>query len=197
VRARAIGIYQVFTFGALALGATLGGMAGEAMGLSWALGVAGTACMVCAALVRHLSIDPVTATGATTAWLATPPPVPQPEPADTELETLLRRGGTGRVLEVVRYRIDPADRAAFLRAMAETRQVRLRSGALGWRLYEDVAHPERWVELWEVEDWTAHLREAGRMTEGDQALLARAAALHRSENPPEAARYLNVQPPGG
>jgi hypothetical protein len=102
---------------------------------------------------------------------------------------------SGRVLEVVRYQIDPADRAAFLAIMAECRQVRLRSGALGWRLFEDVAHPERWVEFWLVESWTEHLREAGRMTESDLAILAGAAALHRGATPPEAARYLNV-PPG-
>jgi hypothetical protein len=80
--------------------------------------------------------------------------------------------------------------------MAECRQVRLRSGALAWRLYEDVAKPERWVELWAVESWTEHLREADRLTEWDRAALARAAALHRGETPPAASRYLNVQPPG-
>ncbi len=101
------------------------------------------------------------------------------------------------MLEVVRYRIDPADRAAFLRAMAELRGARLRAGAVLWRLYEDVAHPERWVELWAVPSWIEHLREADRMTPEDRATLAHAAALHRGDGPPEAARYLNVLPGGG
>jgi hypothetical protein len=57
-----------------------------------------------------------------------------------------------------------------------------------------VAHPERWVELWAVASWTEHLREEQRLTEADRAALSRAAALHRGEAPPEAARYLNVQP---
>jgi quinol monooxygenase YgiN len=95
---------------------------------------------------------------------------------------------------VVRYCIDPVDRAAFLDAMQEVRRVRLRSGALTWRLYEDVAHPERWAEFWAVENWTEHLREAHRQTESDVAALARAAALHRADAPPEASRYLNVPP---
>jgi quinol monooxygenase YgiN len=97
-----------------------------------------------------------------------------------------------RVLEAVRYRISPSDRAAFLAVMEEVRRVRLRGGAMSWRLYEDVAHPERWVELWAIESWAEHLREAGRLTEGDLASLARAAALHAGPGQPEAARYVNV-----
>jgi MFS family permease len=195
VRARSIGIYQVFTFGALAAGTTAAGFAGQVLGLPLTLAAAGVLCLLTALLVRRLSIDLRPATSFT--GTAT---VPQPAPAASELADLLPRT-SGRVLETVKFRIDPADRAAFLAAMAECRQVRLRSGAIAWRLYEDVAQPESWVELWAMESWTAHLREEGRMTEWDRATLARAAGFHRGENPPEAARYLNVQPnvhgPGG
>jgi hypothetical protein len=58
----------------------------------------------------------------------------------------------------------------------------------------DGLHPERWTEFWVVASWTEHLREAARMSEEDRAALARAAALHRGDGPPEAARYLNVVP---
>jgi hypothetical protein len=98
------------------------------------------------------------------------------------------------VLEVVRYTVDPADRAAFLAAMREARRVRLRCGAVAWRLLEDVAHPERWIELWAVESWTEHLREAGRLDAADRGVLARAAAFQVGDDAPEAARYLTVQP---
>jgi hypothetical protein len=51
------------------------------------------------------------------------------------------------VLEAVHYRVDPANRNALLAAMREVHHVRLRAGALVWRLYEDVARPDRWIEL--------------------------------------------------
>jgi MFS family permease len=190
VRARAIGIYQLTTFGALALGTFLGGWAGEAFGLPTALAGFGLACGAGAVAVRRFSIEPQ----ATPAETGPATPIPAPEPAAPALAPLLA-GSRGRVLEAVRYRVDPADRDRFLVAMAECRGVRLRSGALAWQLYEDIAHPERWVEFWVVENWTDHLREAERLTDYDRAALARAAALHRAGTPPEAGRYLNVMPP--
>lgn len=194
VRARAIGIYQLCFFGALALGAVLWGWAGDALGLPVTLCASGGLGAVAAVAVRGWRLDPAR-TEVSKDVLATP--MPRPAEADAEFARLLTAGRSGRVLEVVRYRIDPADRAEFLRVMAEVRRVRQRSGALAWRLYADVARPERWIELWAVESWTEHLREADRLTEEDRATLARAAALHRGEGPPEAVRYLNVAPEGG
>jgi hypothetical protein len=177
-------------FGAQALGAVLWGWAGARLGLPTALGLCAGLGAVAALAVRPWRLD-----GAATATAAPPPavPPPRPEAPAAELAELLH-DRSGQVLEAVRYRLDPGDRAAFLAAMAEVRRVRLRSGAVVWRLYEDVAHPERWTEFWVVASWTEHLREAARMSEADRAALARAAALHRGGGPPEAARYLNVVP---
>ena len=58
--------------------------------------------------------------------------------------------------------------------MAEVRKVRGRAGAMFWQLYEDVAHPEGWMEVWSMESWTDHLREVTRLSEEDRAALARA-----------------------
>ena len=190
VRARAIAIYQLSFFGVMALGAALAGWLGARFGVAPALAAAAAGGMAVALLVRPWRLDPVAA-AAREGDRATPVPVPEAPAA--ELEKLLGER-SGRVLEVVRYCVDPVDRGAFLDAMREVRRVRLRSGALTWRLYEDVAHPERWAEFWAVENWTEHLREAQRLTEDDLAALARAAALHRADAPPEASRYLNVPP---
>ena len=189
VRARALGIYQLATFGGLAGGAALGGWAGEALGLPIALGLAGIACALGGLGTHRFAIE-VAPFGPLPEKAV---PAPRLEPADPAMAEALATE-RNRVLEAVRYVIDPANRQAFLAAMAECRGVRLRGGALSWLLYENVAHPERWVELWTVESWTAHLREDSRLTEGDRSILARAAALHRGDGPPEAARYLNVMP---
>ena len=192
VRARAIAIYQLSFFGMMAFGAALAGWLGARFGVGPALAAAAVGGMALALLVRPWRLDPAAAPAARKGEESAAV-VPVPEAPAAELEELLGER-SGRVLEAVRYHIDPADRGAFLEAMREVRRVRLRSGALTWRLYEDVAHPERWAEFWAVGNWTEHLREAHRQTEADVAALARAAALHRADAPPEASRYLNVPP---
>lgn len=183
VRARAIAIYQTCFFAAMAAGSAIWGKAGEVIGITGALGLCAALAAASAILVRGWLLDPAPAVEAADVVL------PRPEAPAAELSALLA-GQSGRVMEVVRYVIPEADRDAFLHAMEEVRRVRLRNGALAWRLLEDVAHPERWIELWAVENWTEHLREETRMGEHDRAAVAAAAAFHRGEAPAEAARFL-------
>jgi MFS family permease len=190
VRARALGVYQLSFFGALALGAVVWGWIGAAFGLPVALGLCAGLGGVAAVAVRPWRLDGASAS-AQSATRPAAPPLPRPEEPAPELTELLH-DRSGRVLELVRYCVDPVDRDAFLAVMAEVRRVRLRSGALAWRLYEDIAHPGSLAEIWAMGSWTEHLREVTRLEEADRATLARAAALHRGDGPPEAARYLNV-----
>jgi MFS family permease len=187
VRARAIGIYQMCFFGALAGGSALAGWLAGVIGVPAALGLFALGGAAGAWPARGASIDDAPARPAPSVT-----PLARPAPAAEELSALLAEG-ENRVLEVVRYQVAPEARAAFLAAMAEARRVRLRAGANVWRLYEDVAHPERWVELWVVDSWDEHLREQARMTEEDRAILAAAAGFHAGAAPPEAARYVNVR----
>ncbi|MCK8783289.1 MFS transporter [Roseomonas sp. NAR14] len=188
VRARAIGIYQLCFFGALSFGAAIWGWVGDAVGLPLGLGSAAAIGAVVAVAVRPWRLD-LTGPAAAPSGAR----LPEPEAPAPELAGVLS-ADSGRIIEMITYRVDPADRAAFLRRMAEMRRVRLRNGASVWRLYEDVAHPERWIELWSVESWTEHLREAVRLTEDDRAIVAQAAALHGGAAPPEVARFINVVP---
>jgi MFS family permease len=192
VRARALGVYQLCFFGALAFGAMAWGWVGAVLGLPVALGLCAGLSAIVAVSVRRWQLDGTgPAAGSRVARSAVS--LPRPEAPAAELTDLLH-DRSGRVLELVRYRVNPAERDAFFTVMAEVRQVRLRSGALAWRLYEDIAHPERFAEIWVVGSWTEHLREVTRLDEADHATLARAAALHHSAEAPEAARYLNVVP---
>lgn len=186
VRARAIGIYQMCFFGAMALGSAFSGWIAGRLGVELTMGLFAVGALAGAVAVRNWRLE---------GDAVAPPPkvdLVRPEPAAPELRTLLHEG-ENRVMEVVRYHVAPEDRARFLAIMAECRRVRLRGGAALWRLYEDVAHPERWVELWTIESWEEHLREAARLTEEDRALLARAAAFDTHGTGPEAARYVNVR----
>ncbi|MFT8245429.1 MFS transporter [Roseomonas sp. BN140053] len=191
VRARAMGVFQVATFGAMALGSTLAGLTGAAFGIPATLAGFGLFGAVGAWLLRRLPMEnPPPVSPAARAAAAAPP---VPEAVAPELAAILA-AGSGRVLETVHYLVPAPERDGFLRTMREVRGVRLRAGAVVWRLYEDVAHPERFMEMWAVESWGEHLREESRQTEHDAVVLARAARLHRGEEAPEARRYLNLEP---
>ncbi len=190
VRARSLAIYQLAQNGALTAGSFGWGVLGGQIGLSNTLLVAAAIGLALAGIVRGYSID---LSLGRTERAAAEPPLPVPEAPAAELVPLLRRA-RGRVMETVHYRVEELQRPAFLAAMAEVRKVRGRAGALFWQLYEDVAHPEGWMEVWSMENWTDHLREVTRLSEEDRAVLARAGVYQCGGDGPRPARYIAVDP---
>ncbi len=189
VRARALAIYQLSFNGALTLGSFGWGWLALHLGLSHALLAAAAIGATLTLLVRNYSIDPTIIVAQ--PEFATPQPVPE-APAD-ELATTLR--ATHRhILETMHYRVDVEHRRGFLAAMNEVRQIRGRAGALQWALYEDIAHPEGWMETWLMDNWTDHLREATRLSEADLSVLTRAGVFQRDGETPLPARFLSIDP---
>jgi predicted MFS family arabinose efflux permease len=76
----------------------------------------------------------------------------------------------GPVLVKIEYRIDPKDRAAFLRALEELGFERRRDGAFAWGIFEDASDLGRYEEAYLIESWLElmHLRE--RVTNADRVL---------------------------
>ena len=190
VRARALSIYQLAQNGALTGGSFAWGWLGQQIGMADTL--------LAAAAIGGASWR---------SWCAAIPSIwpsrglrprrrnhcRSPEAPAAELVPLLRRA-RGRIMETVHYRVEQPQRGEFLAAMAEVRKVRGRAGAMFWQLYEDVAHPEGWMEVWSMESWTDHLREVTRLSEDDRAALARAGVFQCGGDGPRPARYIAVDP---
>jgi MFS family permease len=187
VRARALAIYQLAFNAALAAGSLLWGMLGSTIGLQQSMAGAAVLAVVLAVLVRRYSLDDAIALApAETAAL----PIPE-APAPEFAASLIR--SRGRILETMRYRVPPEHREAFLDAMIGVQRVRGRSGAMDWRLYEDVAHPDGWMEVWSMQNWTDHLREAVRLSDDDKSVLSSVSAFH-DEAAPLPCRFISVEP---
>jgi MFS family permease len=189
VRARSLAIYQLAQNGALTLGSFGWGWLGDMIGLSTALVVAAVVGAVLAGLVRGFTLEQ-TARAAPRDVM----PPPEPEAPAPELVPVLQHA-SGRVMEMIHYRVRREERDVYLEAMEEVRLARRRAGALTWQLYEDVAHPEGWLEVWSVENWTDHLREITRLSSGDRAALGRVAVFQRDGGTPLPSRYLAVETP--
>lgn len=188
VRARALSIYQLAQNGALTVGSFGWGWVGDRIGLSDTFLAAAIIGLLLMAVARFFSIEAITR-AATPKANDQPPPLPEaPAP---EFVPLLRTA-RGRIMEIAYYRVDRAHRTEFLKLMNEVRPVRGRAGALFWQLYEDVAHPDEWVEVWSMESWTDHLRESIRLLDDDRRLLATLSAFQHDAHRPS--RYLAVDP---
>jgi Transmembrane secretion effector len=187
VRARALSLYQLAQNGALTLGSIGWGVLGGEIGITHTFLSASVFGLVLMAVARYFSIEAIVrADSPAAAQTALLPEAPAPE-----FVPLLRHA-RGRIMEMAYYRVESDQRVEFLKLMNELRHVRGRAGALFWQVYEDVAHPEGWVEVWSMESWTDHLRETIRLSEDDKRLLAAVAVFQYEANRPS--RYLAVDP---
>jgi hypothetical protein len=187
VRARALSIYQLAQNGALTIGSFGWGWLGGEIGIPHTFLTASVVGLVLLVVARNFSIEAIVRAPPSAAEQK----APLPEAPAPEFVPLLRNA-RGRIMEMAYYRVEPPQRSQFLGLMNELHHVRGRTGAVVWQVYEDVAHPEGWVEVWSVESWTDHLREAIRLSEDDKRLLASVAVYqHEAERP---SRYLAVDP---
>jgi MFS family permease len=187
VRARALSIFQLAQNGALTLGSFGWGWVGGQIGISHTFLAAAVVGLVLMVIARFFSIEAIVRAPAPVVE----EPAPMPEAPAPEFVPLLR-SARGKIMEIAYYRVEPVRRAEFLRIMNEVHHVRGRAGALFWQLYEDVAHPEGWVEVWTMESWTEHLREVVRISDDDKRLLAALSVFQQAAERPS--RYLAVDP---
>lgn len=183
VVARALSIYQMATFGGMALGSWLWGAVAATQGSGTALMIAGLALLPGAVLVG--------------LWL------PLRSTADLNLDldeqwqvpstTMPLEPRSGPVVISIEYRIAESDTLDFLRVMHERRRSRRRDGARRWRLLRDLVDPELWTERYETPTWLDYLRLNHRITHDDARLTAAIRALHQGSEPPRVRRRLERQ----
>jgi predicted MFS family arabinose efflux permease len=174
VQARVLALYQTVVFGSMAVGSYAWGAVAAFTSLEVAHLLAGA--LLLSGIVLHW-------------WLPLPagePPDLQPSPPSRAdpLPTIRRALGEGPVMVQVEYRVGATSAPSFVAAMDEVGHLRRRNGALRWRLFQDVADGEHWIEVFVVADWIEHRRLRRRMTVADAALEAKAVAFHKGEGPP-------------
>ncbi len=180
---RALSLYQMFTFGGMALGSWLWGhwveshdlstafqlsagvmSVGLLLGLRWPLSVAAA-----------LDLDPLN------RWQE--PPV--------GLDILPR---SGPVAIAVEYLIQPDDIPDFLELMQQRRRIRKRDGARRWTLLRDLGDTQAWVERFELPTWADYVRFHARTTQADGHVGERIRTLHQGASAPRVRRLLERDP---
>ena len=184
VKARALAIYLMVFFGAMALGSTLWGFVAGIIGIDFTLVAAAVGLAIASLATARFRL-------AAADGLDLAPSMHWPAP---QLAAEIAHD-RGPVMVTVEYRIDPEQPQAFVSAMQAVRRARRRTGALEWGLFEDAADRGRYVEYFIVESWLDHLRQHERVTVSDRRLQDAAHAFHVGAKPPVVSHL--VAPAGG
>jgi MFS family permease len=165
VRGRGLAIFSTVMFGGLTFGSAIWGQVAALTNLPAALFAAAAGALVAIPLLWRWKLQ-------TGAGVDFTPSMHWPQPTlsqDIEADR-------GPVLVTIEYRVDPADRAAFVEAVEQLAPERRRNGAFEWGLFEDTAQDGRFLETFMLDSWMEHLRQHERVTEADRA---RQAKVHR------------------
>ncbi len=165
VRARGLALYTTVFFGCLTVGSAAWGEIAVRVGLPSAHFLAAAGTVAAMLLTWRWKLQ-------TGAGIDLTPSMHWPAPITAQVIEQDR----GPVLVTVEYRIRPADREAFLEALAKLEHERRRDGAYAWGVFEDAAEAGRVMETFLVESWMEHLRQHERVTNADRLVQD---AVHR------------------
>jgi len=170
VRARGLAVYATVFFGAMSAGSACWGFVGAHLGLPAAHLLAAAAALLAIPLTRRWRLQSGAEPDLTPSSHWPAPVLAQPVENDA-----------GPVLVSIDYRIDPKDREAFLAALTRLARTRRRDGGYSWGVFQDTAHPGRFVETYLVDSWLEHMRQHERVTRADQAIEDRVRSFTREE----------------
>lgn len=183
VRGRSLAIYLTVFNGAMTAGSLTWGAVATLTGVSFTL-MAGAAGLVIVGLAFHALKLPKGDADLVPSnhW---------PEPLTAAPVELDR----GPVLILIEYRIDPAERQAFLRTLAALSEDRRRDGAYDWGVAEDAADPSLMLEWFMVESWAEHLRQHRRVSRAAADVQADVQRFHRGPQSPVVRHFLSINRP--
>ncbi len=161
VRARVLAAYLFVFQGCVAMGSTLWGVLADRASTRLALLASGAGIVASILLQFPLRLPSTKVDLSTWSHWGKPEMFEQHE------------GDEGPVLVSVRYVIDPARSAAFLREIYKYQRVRRRDGATRWGIFYDVQSPGVYLETFLVDSWAEHERQHHRFTVADRDLEKR------------------------
>lgn len=180
---RALSLYQTCTFGGMAAGAWVWGLAGEEFGVSAALLGAAGVMLFGAAIGLVLSVPPRQMQDLDPANRWQEPQISLPiEPR------------SGPIVISIEYRIRPQDVRQFLKVMADRRRIRIRDGAREWTLRRDLSETDRWIESYKSPTWIEYSRHNQRLTHADEVIGNQLRELHQGPERPVVRRMIERPP---
>ncbi|MET0363208.1 MAG: MFS transporter [Sphingobium sp.] len=182
VVARALALYQMAAFGAMAGGSWLFGVIADHHGPVAALHVAAAIQIAGVFIGMRIPLQAISDANLD----------PQDRWQEPEIAVPLEPR-SGPIVITIEHRIAAPNIMAFLTAMSERRRIRLRDGARDWTLMRDLADPELWIERYHVPTWLDYVRHNKRRTHADLANSEELRRLHTTDQDPVVHRMIERQ----
>lgn len=183
VRGRALSLYiMIFSLG-MTFGSLLWGWVAAQAGTPVALLASAAGAVLAALAGRDFSLGAREAPDLAPSYHWTHPSVAEEPDKDR-----------GPVLVTIEYEIALDQREAFLDAMQPLGIIRRRDGAFAWGIFEDIAIPGRYVEIFQVDSWLDHLRQHARVTREDQRIQETIHRFHIGSAPPRVSHFVGGAP---
>nr|WP_210276708.1 MULTISPECIES: MFS transporter [unclassified Rhizobium] len=179
---RALSLYQTVTFGGIAGGSWLWGIAADRYGLSNALLMSAAVLLFGVLIGLRFSMPAFASLNL--------------DPLNRFIEPALGLDITprsGPIVIQVYYQIADEDLAEFMTLMEERRRIRIRDGARNWALMRDLENPGLWTETYHTPTWVEYIRHNQRRTQADAENTDRLRALHRGDGLPHVHRMIERQ----
>lgn len=183
VRGRALSLYIMIFFAGMTLGSLLWGWVAAQTGTPVALLASAAGAVLAALAVQGFNLGAREAPD-----LA--PSYHWPHPSLAEEPDRNR----GPVLVTIEYEIALDQRVAFLEAMQSLGVIRRRDGAFAWGIFEDLAEPGRYIEIFQVDSWLDHLRQHARVTREDQRIQEAIHRFHIGDTAPKVSHFAGGAP---
>lgn len=178
VRGRGLAVYLMVFNGAMAAGSLGWGVLARSTGLPAALAASAAGLAIVALLMPRVRLP------AGEADLQPSHHWPEPAMSDTLAHD------RGPVMVQIAYRVLPQDRPAFLEAIRQLSQERMRDGAYAWGVMEDSGDAEQIIEWFMVASWAEHLRQHQRVSHADADLQQALLQYHRGPGRPPVQHFL-------
>lgn len=160
VRARAMAIVLMTSFGSMAVGGALWGWSARFTGLEGIYGVMAGMTVVAALIAVSFPIAAIESSNHARAepFAAHDGFVYQPRAED------------GPVLVSVEYEVSSGKEAEYLRHIHALAAIRKRNGAYSWHLFHDLERARVYVEQFLLENWAEHERQHARTGQSEKAV---------------------------
>ena len=173
IRARGMSIFQMSLMGGSAIGAAVWGKLADSTDVTVSV-ICGSIFGFIAVLgTNHLKIE-----GGTEEDLTPVCPIEHAIP-DRNIDH-----DEGPVMISVEYQIDPNHMQEFKKLMKQSKNARLRQGAMSWSLFEDAEKEGKILEYFVFEPWADYLRRFDRFTTNDLNLQDERFSFHLGDTAP-------------